>query len=304
MDSPNRFLVTGGTGLIGGKLCSHLAGLGYDITVLTRQASAFQNNTSDSNVNYCSSFDELDATASWLGVINLAGESLGASRWNEQQKQLFIDSRIEVTEKTNTLIKSLGSPPKVYISASAIGWYGHWGDEQLTETSTFNEGFSHSMCSQWEHVANECKDLCRVCNLRIGIVLDKNAGALKELLPAAKLGLGGPIGSGKQWWSWIHIDDLICLIERLCFDAQFSGAINATAPTPVTQVDFAKQLGKQLNRPAFLPMPGLVAQLIIGEFAKELLLNGQRVMPQKLLDSGFVYKYPTLEPALKHLLDN
>ena len=304
MDSPNKFLVTGGTGLIGTKLCRHLLRLGYEVTVLTRQSKASSKKSSDPNIFYCSSFDELDRSSDWFGVINLAGESLGGSRWNEQRKQRFIDSRVEITRKTNEWIKSLESPPDVYISASAIGWYGHWDDELLTETSTFNEGFSHTMCDQWERLANDCESLCRVCNLRIGIVLDKDGGALTELLTTAKFGLGGPIGSGKQWWSWIHIDDLVSLIECLCFDSRFSGAINATAPAPVTQANFARHLGRQLNRPAFLPMPGFIAKLIIGEFAEELLLNGQRVIPQKVLDSGFIYKYPTIELSLNQLLDS
>ena len=290
-------LITGGTGFIGSSLCSALLQDGHSLHLLTRSPEQYINSEQQ---HYISALDQLDDDLVIDAVINLAGEPLNSGRWTEQLKQQFIDSRVQTTQALVSWMQSQPVPPVVMISGSAIGWYGHQEDKPLTETDTFAPGFSHDLCEAWEQAAEAASALSvRVCQLRIGIVLEADGGPLKEMLPPFKLGLGGPMGSGNQFWSWIHRDDLVRAIQYCLHDTVLSGPINATAPNPLRQKDFAKQLGQALNRPAIMPMPGWVAGLALGEFATEVLLQGQCVQPQKLLDVGFEFHYPTLDLALQ-----
>lgn len=302
MSEQRNILVTGGTGFIGGHLCRFLCTHGYRITVWSRNpeqhlASAFE------GVQFVSALDELDLDVNWYGVINLAGEPLSAGRWNAVRKAHYRDSRIELTQQLNKWIRGLESPPPVFLSASAVGWYGHWEDESLDENSSATGGYAHQLCSDWESAAAEqLPPETRLCLVRIGIVLGADGGPLPEMLFPAKLGLGGPMGSGRQWWSWIHVYDLVCLFLFLLENDSVSGPVNATAPNPVTQREFARSLGVALQRPAFLPLPAFMAELVLGEFAREILLNGQRVLPAVAQSTGFHFTYPDLGPALSDIL--
>ncbi len=303
MADVKRLLVSGGTGFIGKALCGYLQARGYSITVLTRNPAKWQSAPAAPGIDYVSSLNELDDQLVWYGVVNLAGEPLSSGRWNARRKAVYRDSRVETTEQIAQWTHQLARPPEVFLSASAIGWYGHWQDEPLDESSTAHDGYTHQLCRDWEAAATEhLASGCRSCVVRIGIVLGEGEGPLPAMLFPARLGLGGPMGTGSQWWSWIHIDDLIRLFHFLLEKDDVRGPVNGTAPNPVTQRAFARALGRQLRRPALLPLPGFMASLILGEFADEILLNGQRVLPTKSLLGGFSFEFPELGSALSDIL--
>ncbi|MGS2724082.1 TIGR01777 family oxidoreductase [Porticoccus sp. GXU_MW_L64] len=303
MDS-KQILVTGGSGFIGKYLCRRLLAEGYGVHVISRRPTGVSADMPD-GVRLYSSLAELDSATAFQGVINLAGEPLAAGRWNERRKQQFRDSRIQTTKRLYDYFVQAPKPPQVLINGSAIGYYGPRGDEPLTEQSRGQDCFSHRLCRDWEAAASTFTSLgCRVCYLRIGVVLGADEGALARMLPAFKLGLGGKLGTGNQWFSWVHIDDLTGMITHCLNHPQMRGAVNATAPWPVTNRQFSQQLASTLNRPMLLPMPAPVATLLFGEMAEELLLSGQRVMPQKITDAGFQFLYPELSQALSNLLGN
>ena len=304
MISESDLLITGGTGFIGNHLCKYLRSAGYRITILTRDQAANGTETSD-GTRFVTSLAQLDTDIHWHGVINLAGEPLNAGRWTPERKALYRDSRIELTRRLVQWIRKLSQPPEVLLSASAIGWYGHWQDEALDESSGSHDGYAHRLCYDWESAAAEQLPAdTRLCHVRIGIVLGDDGGPLPEMLTPAKLGLGGPMGTGRQWWSWIHIADLVRLFLFLLQNDKLAGPVNATAPNPSTQREFARTLGAVLKRPAFLPLPAFAAELMLGEFARELLLNGQRVLPLAASSGGFNFQYSELAPALEDLLSN
>jgi uncharacterized protein (TIGR01777 family) len=300
MAKRKKILLTGGTGFIGSNLTEYLVKQGYHVTVLARSAGKKGNSTGQ--IDFVQSLSELQ-NGGWYGVINLAGEPLDRVRWSIEQKELIIKSRVTLTCSLNEWIQNLNEPPAVLISGSAVGWYGHWDDECLDESSPSHEGFSNKLCAAWESAAYGLVDLeCRICIVRLGIVLGDSGGSLPAMLLPAKLGLSGPMGNGMQWWSWIHIADTVRSITMLLEDGDAAGVFNLTAPNPVTQKTFARALGKQLNRPSFMPLPEFAAKLMLGEFAEEVLLRGQRVLPRKLLDAGFKFDHPSLPEALNHLL--
>lgn len=303
MADDKHLLITGGTGFIGKHLCRYLVAHGYRITVLTRNPGTWQSAPAAPGVRYVSALGELDTQLPWYGVVNLAGESLNSGRWNPRRKAVFRDSRVQISSQIAQWTHQLAQPPKVVLSASAIGWYGHWHDELLDESSVFHDGYSHQLCSAWEAAASEqLVETCRSCLLRIGIVLGCDGGPLSSMLPPARLGLGGPMGTGAQWWSWIHIDDLVRMMHFLLENEDIAGPVNGTSPNPRTQKAFAKTLAKKLHRPAFLPLPGILANLMLGEFAEEILLHGQRVIPAKSLAAGFRFTFPELDDALADIL--
>ncbi len=303
MSAASNILVTGGTGFIGTHLCKFLIEQEHDVTVLSRRPPASGDDPHRGRVSYVSSLGELNPDNQWFAVINLAGEPLNSGRWNNERKAKFRGSRIDLTRSLIQWMQSLANPPTVFLSGSAIGWYGHWEDEALDENSTAHGGFAHELCRDWESAAMEgAPQGTRVCCIRIGLVLGADGGPLPEMLLPAKLGLGGPMGSGQQWWSWIHIDDLVQLFDFLLRATAVEGPVNGTAPHPVPQKEFARCLGRTLGRPAFMPLPGFVARLLLGEFASELLLRGQRVMPAAAEQAGFEYQFAQLEPALRDLL--
>jgi uncharacterized protein len=294
-----NILVTGGTGFIGSALLPALQQAGHAVTVLTRSAATARVPAKVICV------ERLDALADRPpdAVINLAGENLGATRWNARSKARFVDSRIGMTTRLIDAFGRWSAPPRVLVNGSAIGWYGARGDEALSEDSAPGFGFAAELCQQWEAVADSAGTLgVRVACVRIGIVLGLPGGALGQMLPPFRFGLGGPLGSGLQWMSWIHRDDLVALMRRLVEDDTLRGAFNGTAPEPQRNADFSRALGQALKRPAVLPMPGFALRLIVGEMADELLLQGQKVLPQRAQAAGFVFRYPELPAALAQVL--
>ena len=300
MTNSKNILMTGGTGFIGRYLSQQLIKQGYHVTVLTRSGADISNSTE--HLAFVNALADLQPRT-WYGVINLAGEPLNKTRWSPAQKAQIISSRVAVTQALNAWLRGLSTPPEVFISGSAVGWYGHWDDECLDEDSPSRAGFSNALCAAWETAAMAQADLTgRLCIVRLGIVLGNDGGSLPAMLLPAKLGLGGPMGDGRQWWSWIHLEDVVRSIKMLLENPQATGVFKLTAPYPVTQIEFARTLGRHLHRPAVLPLPGFMAKLMLGEFAEEVLLKGQRVRPKKLLDSGFTFNHPDLPRALRDLL--
>ena len=294
-----NILITGGTGLIGRALIQHLHA--DRIIVLTRNLASAAKRlpqnielvTTLADVN----FDELDV------VVNLAGEAIVDKRWSSAQKDIICQSRWQVTQSLVEKMQSATKPPHCFISGSAIGFYGRQNASAIDENhqNVYNE-FSHHICKKWEDIALSAQsDKTRVCILRTGIVLANNGGALQKMLPAFKFGLGGPIGDGKQFMSWIHIDDMIAVILAAIYQPSLTGIINATAPMPVSNQEFSKTLSKVLSRPCIFRVPAFMLRILMGESA-DLVLYGQNVLPQKLLKNNFKFQYPALQVALKQLL--
>ncbi len=293
-------LVTGGSGFIGSHFCNAATQLGMQLCVLTRNPAVAARRLPDA-VQLISRLSELDADYAADIIVNLAGEPLADGRWTHRRKQKFYDSRINTTDSLFEFFANRKVLPKLVISGSAIGYYGP-GEHAVDETAEAIDGFSHQLCRTWENSAKRFESLgCRVCYLRTGIVLGEE-GALARMLPAFKLGLGGPIGSGKQWMSWIHIDDMVAMILHCINSPGIAGAVNATAPNPVTNRDFSSTLAAQLKRPDFLTMPAIMIKVLFGEMGEELLLQGQKVVPAKLLNSGFKFKYANLKAAVENIL--
>ncbi len=292
-------LVTGGTGFIGSALLPALQAAGHRLTVLTRRpatAALPEAVRAVSDPTACAD-DPPDA------IINLAGENLGAGRWNDTRRAEFLRSRVGTTEWLLAACKTWRRPPAVWLNGSAIGWYGAREDEVLTEDSAPGTGFAAELCARWEAAAAPVAALgTRLAVIRIGIVLGLPGGALGQMLPPFRLGLGGPLGHGRQWMSWIHRDDLVAMMQWLLEHETAEGAFNGTAPGPVRNADFSRQLGRALRRPAVLPMPAAALRLLVGPMADELLLSGQQVLPRRALQGGFTFRYPILEGALRQIL--
>ncbi len=288
-----KLLITGASGFIGSAVCEKFTD--FEVIGLTRNP---ERQSSGSSVRWIRSLDE--CREAFEGVINLAGRPLDRGRWNVRVKNEIVNSRVGLTEQ---LYSSLSEhPPKWLINASAIGYYGpHATDDVLIEQSAFVESFSHHLCSQWEQAASKFSILgTRVCCLRLGVVLAAHGGALKKMLPAFRLGLGGPLGSGDQWMSWIHLDDVVNII-RFCIETELDGPVNAVAPEAVTNRNFSQALAKALGRPCFFKMPACVVKTLFGEMAEELLLKGQRVKPEKLLNAHYQFLYPSIDSAFHSL---
>lgn len=297
-----KFLVTGATGFVGQRVVKQLTDGGDQVVVLTRNiakgALYFGNKcqyflwSDTSTLPPKEAFDGVDV------IINLMGEGIADKRWDEKQKKKIYDSRIVATNNLIEVIKDLPKKPQALISASAVGIYGNRGDEEISEGSSTADDFLARICKDWEQSAYKAKDFgLRTAIIRIGVVIGKNGGALKKMLPIFKLGAGGPVGSGKQFMSWIHVDDIASMFVRAGKDTSFEGVFNGTAPYPATSKDFAKELGKVLHRPAFAPAPSIALKLVFGEMS-QVLLDGQKVLPVKFKEKKFNYKYPTLEMAL------
>lgn len=298
-----RFLVTGGSGFIGHQLCQVLLNAGHHVSILTRNQQATAK-LFNNDVTLLSSLGAINDH--YDVIINLAGESLTGGRWNKHKKQKIYHSRLQTTQAIIDYIKRTSDKPSLLISGSAIGFYGASETQIFSETSTpADDGLTHDLCYQWEQIALQAKmHGVRVATLRTGIVIGTKGGALAQMLLPFKYGLGGKMGSGKQWMSWIHIDDLIAIIIYIITHKHIEGAINATAPIPVTNREFTQTLGKTLHRPSLLPIPALGLQLLFGEMAKVLLLQGQHVIPKKILDAGYEFQYSSISSALKQLLAN
>jgi uncharacterized protein (TIGR01777 family) len=298
-----KLIVTGGTGFVGRPLCQALESAGHELVVLTRSPRP----STSPRIRFVGW--QPPAPDPWegeiegaQGLINLAGEPVAARRWTAIQKQRILDSRVETTKALVRAISRASLKPSIFISASAVGYYGPRGDELVTEREPAGGDFLSAACQQWEAAAQAAASAgVRVVCLRIGLVLARDGGALARMLPPFQWGVGGPLGSGRQWVSWIHRDDLIGLIRLALDDSRVSGSVNATAPTPVTMREFARTLGRALRRPALAPVPAFVLRVLLGEMA-DMLLTGQRVAPEVAQRLGFVFRYPQLPDALSACL--
>lgn len=289
-----KILVTGGTGFVGQSLCPALAADGHEVVILTRQSAP---RLPPGRVTAVTRLDELDASE-FGGVINLAGAPIGDARWTESRKKMLLDSRVDTTTRLVEWMARGRRRPPVLVSASAVGYYGEQGDRPITEDTPPSPGFTHDLCAAWEHAALKAGDLgVRVCLMRIGVVLDEGGGALAKMLPAFRMGAGGRLGSGRHWFPWIHRADVTAICQWLLQNDDARGAYNVGAPNPVTNADFTRALGRALGRPTVLPMPEAALKLLFGEMS-ELLLVSDRMLPKRLLDAGFRFRYPELDRAL------
>ncbi|MCW9046592.1 MAG: TIGR01777 family oxidoreductase [Gammaproteobacteria bacterium] len=295
-----KLLITGGTGFIGTALCEKLLhNSKNELTLLSRNPEKIK-----TQVKVISNLKQLDKDTSFDVIINLAGEPIADKRWTENQKQKIITSRIDITEQIIEFIKTAKHTPDLLINGSAIGYYGiNKTNIDIDENATGDNSFSSNLCKQWETSALQANSFgVRTCLLRTGIVLGKNGGALSKMLPPFKMGLGGKIGSGKQWMPWIHLDDLVGIILYCIKHDNLTGAINGTSPNPVTNQVFTKTLGKALNRPTFMSIPETIIKLLMGQMGMELLLSGKKILPIKITEKGYTFKYPTLDKALQNIL--
>lgn len=298
-----HYLITGGTGFIGRNLCAFLLKKGHTVTVLTRNAKTAHKNVR-ATIPCVESLQQLSTTPVVDIIVNLAGQSLASHRWTDDFKKILIDSRVNTTESILRYIEKTAKKPRLLISGSAIGFYGPKGDEKLLESSEPTPSFTHDLCAKWEQTAEQATHMgVRVCLLRTGLVLGANGGMLQEILPTFKWGFGGPWGQGIQWMSWIHLLDLLHIILYLSEHESLQGPVNVTAPYPVQNQEFATILARALHRPSLLKMPASLLRGIFGGMAEELLLSGQRVIPQKLLESSYVFQFPHLKTALKDILN-
>jgi uncharacterized protein (TIGR01777 family) len=296
-----KILVTGGTGFIGKTLCRFLQDNNHQLTVLSRRPNKVASLCGES-VQAIHKLEQLTSSDTFDAIINLAGEGVADARWSKARKQVLLDSRINITKQLITYIETADKKPEVLISGSAVGFYGNRGDIKVNEESLGHVEFSHQLCAEWETAALEAERLgVRVCVIRTGLVIGDNGGFLKRMLLPFKLGLGGSMGNGKQWMSWIHRSDYIAILDKLIETRVLHGVFNATAPKPVTNAEFSQTLGKVLNRPAILPIPAIVLKMLLGEMS-ELLLGGQRVLPDHIEKAGFEFKFKTLEQALADVL--
>jgi uncharacterized protein len=291
-----RVLITGATGFIGRRLVDALTRAGHDVTVLVREpgkAIALR-----PPFRLVTNLDQIDNDAAIDAVVNLAGEPIADGLWTCRKRQTILRSRLRVTGSVVRLIRRLDKRPAVLVSGSAIGWYGLWQDESLTEFDGGKRCFSHRVCESWERTARKAEILgVRVVRLRIGLVLGTDGGMLSRLLVPFEFGLGGPLGSGRQWMSWIERDDLVRAIAHIIATPALTGPVNATAPEPVRNETFARALAHALGRPALLRLPGFLLHRLAGSLADELLLGGQRVLPDKLGASGFRFRHETVQSA-------
>jgi len=293
-----RVVVTGGTGFLGRALVGALAGRGAEAVVVTRDPSRAGFPPGARGIGWDGLATALDGADA---VVNLAGETI-AQRWTTAAKSRIVGSRAQAAERVGAALRAAKSPPAVLVNASAVGFYGSRGDEELTEESPSGSGFLAETTLAWERAAREAvPDDVRLVLLRTGVVLDAAEGALARMLLPFRLGLGGPLGSGRQWMPWIHRDDLVALLLVALDDARYEGPVNGTAPGPVPMRVFAAALGRVLRRPAFAPAPAFAIRAAMGEMAA-LVLDGQRALPAKALALGFRFRFPDLEQALRDLL--
>jgi uncharacterized protein (TIGR01777 family) len=298
-----NIVIAGGTGFLGRPLISALAASGHQITVLSRSASQ------DGAARTVAWTPDGSAGGSWPAVIdgsdaviNLAGESIAGKRWTAAQKSRIIESRIRATGSLVAAIERAARPPAVFVSGSAVGFYGPRQDQIVTEDAPAGRDFLADVCVRWEAEARRLDGTrTRLVYVRTGLVLERDGGALPQMLPPFWFGAGGPVGSGRQYWPWIHREDWIGLLQFLIATPAATGAVNATAPNPVTNREFAKALGRAIRRPAFMPAPGFALKLLLGEMADALLLSGQRAVPAKAERLGYTFRFKTLDDALRSL---
>jgi len=295
-----KVLISGASGLVGKAISEPLSKEGHQILSLVRKEPKNQDEVRwnpEKEVKEISKLEGVDA------VVHLAGENVGDGRWTEEKKKRIRDSRVIGTKVLCDALLKLSTPPELFISASAIGYYGDRGDEILTEESSAGNDFLAKTCVEWEDASEGLQERgIRLIHARFGVILSKEGGALDKMLTPFKLGIGGRIGDGTQYMSWIAIDDVIAITEYLLRDKNLSGKFNLTSPNPVTNLEFTKTLGKIISRPTFFFVPKFALRIAFGEMADAALLSSTRVIPKRLVDSGFKFKFSNLENALRHIL--
>jgi uncharacterized protein len=301
-----NIVIAGGTGFLGRPLAMALVAAGHDVIILTRSpGQSAGDNTHSIAGTRTIAWTPDGTTGAWAAaidgadaVINLAGEGIAERRWTDAHKHRVLDSRLKATHSLVAAIQAAAAPPPAFISGSAVGYYGPSDDAIVTESTPPGSDFLATVCTKWEQAAIQAaSDRTRVACIRTGIVLEKGGGALPQMLPPFYLGAGGPVGSGRQYWPWIHRNDWVALVIWT-LSTPVSGAVNATAPNPVTNADFAHALGRVLHRPAFLPAPAFALRLLLGEMADALLLSGQRAVPAVAERGGFAFRYKQVDEAL------
>jgi len=296
-----KILIGGSHGLVGTALIKSLETEGHEIFRLVRHAPTSKTEVEWSPDRYSIALARIEG---FDAVVNLAGESIAEGRWTDDKKRRIRESRVKGTKLLSDALANLAVPPKTLVCASAIGYYGNRGDELLTEASAPGDGFLAKVCAEWgDATALATEKGIRVVNARFGVILDTNGGALKKMLPPFRMGVGGKVGSGKQWMSWIALDDVVGGIQFTLANDSIKGPVNFVAPVPVTNAEFTKTLGKVLSRPAVLPIPAFAIKLLFGEMGEALLLGSQRVAPERLTFSNYRFQYPDLEPAIRSILE-
>jgi uncharacterized protein (TIGR01777 family) len=301
----SKFLISGASGMVGQALCKSLEAEGHQVIRLVRHQSQLSETDTVlwSPADQTIDVDTLKDHGRLDAVVHLAGEGIAAARWSTAQKARIRDSRIAGTRVLADAIAGLPEPPGTLVSASAIGFYGDRGDDWVEESDQAGDMFLSDLCRDWEAETEPAgRAGIRVVNLRTGVVLSKKGGALRKMLLPFKLGLGGRVGSGRQFWSWITLNDLVASIRHVIDTDSIAGPVNAVAPTPATNLEFTKTLGKVLFRPTLFPLPAFIARLMLGGMADELLLASARVRPGVLEDTGFAWIHPELEGALRRAL--
>lgn len=306
-----RLLLLGCTGFVGRELVPFLLNLGHQLTLVSRRARPDSEAADPRLTTLCCDPSDpaswgqpalLEALEAADGVVNLAGEPIADQRWTPVHRQRLLDSRIGTTTQLVRAMAALATPPRVLVNGSAVGYYGTSLEAGFTEASPPGDNFLARLCARWEAATQVAPEACRIVVLRVGIVLGPDGGALGKMLPVFRAGFGGPVGSGQQWMSWIHLDDLVGLLHHALFDEEMSGPVNAVSPGALRNADFAHTLGHVLGRPAVVPLPALAIRAAFGEMGEAVLLAGQRVRPAKAQAAGFTFLYPQLEGALRMLL--
>ncbi len=298
-----KILITGASGLIGKALKESFTAKGYEMLLATRSEPK---KPSQIQWNADTGFrdEDLERLEGLDAVIHLAGEGIAGLRWTDEKKNAIRDSRVFGTRSIIETFDKLKGKPKTFISGSAIGFYGDRGDDEMTEVSPAGKTFLAEVCKEWEAESRRAEDLgIRTVLLRTGIVLSKDGGALATMLTPFKLGVGGVIGDGKQWMSWISLDDVVGIINYVLENENVRGAVNVVAPNPVTNEQFTKSLGSVLYRPTFLPLPEFAVHMVFGEMGDALLIDSTRVIPKRLTDAGYAFKFEELKPALQHAVE-
>ncbi len=294
MTTPQRIAITGASGLIGSALVGHLKSEGHTVQRLVRRAPVSPDEVQWDPIT---GYVDLDALRGVDAIIHLAGAGVGDKRWNKKYKAEILNSRLFGTTTIAQAVTEL--QPDVFISASAIGWYGESGNRAVIESDKSGDDFLAAVCREWEGAADTALNT-RTVKIRTGLVLDPTGGALGKMLPLFRFGLGGKMGNGKQWWSWITLHDLIRAITFI-LDHEISGPVNLTAPNPVTNQEFTSALARAMHRPALFPAPGIALKIALGGFSSEIL-GSKKVMPQALTDAGFEWDYPHITSALTALV--
>lgn len=300
-----KIVVTGATGFIGNALCESLIGEGHQLVLLVRNPEKAKEAFPRAHVIAWEASGAPPAAVleGAHAVVHLAGESIAAGRWTKKRRKAIRDSRVMGTRYLVDALALCLHRPGVLVSSSAVGYYGDQRDEILDESSPPGSDFLASVCKEWEAEATRADSLgIRVVQIRTGLVLSPKGGALPRMLPPFKAFVGGPVGNGRQWMSWIHLEDEVGAIRHVIDNESMRGPVNCTAPHPVSNREFSRTLGKVLKRPAFMPVPAFVLRLVLGEMAQGLLLQGQRVLPRRLEASGYSFRFPRLTEALQDLL--